>query len=324
MPRVGNLLSKPPTAPLEVGLPRTARRFLGLLRRQIWLKSERWSYLSLQQVATTLGVSVRSINRAKLELEERKLALFRTLTNGRGRGHRVVTADPAELDLETPGDEVYTKTKAGKPRHFWTLSRRYRLAVAVSSAASTRCRGPSDILPTPIIGAAKAARKADPEPDLEHRLASSRPLAPPPILQDLSLPPKRPVFRPHPYQNRPLTKRQKRLAHALKREFLGFFYDNIKVQQPTEQELGSLYNLACRWLSRGLNQTWILQAFETALLDRHRLATDLQLLRGCRYPIPFTVASTITGTDSNLWKRLNSSLVGSLNCPRFACSRLDT
>lgn len=316
------------TAPTELGLSRTSRRLLGLLRRQIWAKSDRWAWLNLQRVATTLRVSVRSINRAKLVLEDRGLALFRTITNASGRGHRVVTADPDALDLETPGDEVYKRTRTGKERHFWTRSRRHRLGtplqVAVQPSTCTSRGRPSDILPPPIIGAAKAARKADPEPDEDD--ATSSGLAPPPPVTTRwnSLPPPRRVYPPHLNRMEPLTKRQKRLAHALKREFLSFFYDNIKVQQPSESELGSLYNLASRWLARGCNQTIIIQAFEASLMYRHRLATDLQLLRGSRYPLPFSVASTITATDRLLWTRLNSSLISDSSRPNLSSSCFNT
>ena len=99
--------------------------------------------------------------------------------------------------------------------------------------------------------------------------------------------------------SRGISPRQVKMAHWLKRQLLEKWWENCKIEIPTNQ--GQIYNFCLRWISKGICRNQIEKAFELALQKLHGTATDVGLLTGDP-SLKFNVSSTVVKADRILTK----------------------
>jgi len=89
-------------------------RLLGLIQKRSESDSVTWIRLNLSELATSFGLSERTLKRAKAELDGFGLVKFRTISNGKGKGHKLYACLPSKLKGKR--GELLHATKAGKER----------------------------------------------------------------------------------------------------------------------------------------------------------------------------------------------------------------
>lgn len=276
--------------------PPSAARLLGFLRR-LWQKSSRtgWVHFELKKFATFSGLSERQVQRAKNHLQTTGAALFVTISNQSGvRGHRVFAGDPSVL--ASTSQTLMAWSSSGRERHRWD---KIRGALHPLPRSSQGRKGQENQVepsttspprPPDIFNALHTRGKS-----LQHSktsLSQVNGLESGPLLAG-SGPPGLVWHR----KGRE-TASERRLAWFLTRRISRLWWDNCKVQHPGEK-LGGIYNLALRWIGRGVNISDIQKNFRVALEKMHGLCVDFQLLRG-QPQLRFTVGSTITFTERRL------------------------
>ena len=92
----------------------SAYRLLGLIQKRSASDSVYWIRLNLSELAPSFGLSERTLKRAKAELDGFGLVKFRTISNGKGKGHKLYACLPSKLKGKR--GELLHATKAGKER----------------------------------------------------------------------------------------------------------------------------------------------------------------------------------------------------------------
>jgi hypothetical protein len=90
---------------------------------------------------------------------------------------------------------------------------------------------------------------------------------------------------------------RERLAHRVKHECLTCFWDNAKVEVPSNA--GSLFNYCLKWIYAGRPIADIIKSFDEALHEMHGTATDVGLLTGDP-SLKFNVSSTLLRASSRM------------------------
>ena len=272
-------------------LPRTARRLLGYLRVITSKSRTGWAICPLSEIARYFGVGQRTVSRAKALLEHRGAFVFRTISNTTGRrGHLTFVGDARATELH-PVDVV------GKVRHRWAH---------IGGPQIHLTAGPT---PTPraVVSPVKPPVKEPVKPPILTLGTNCH--FPSTILEGINIRVKDTPLSGQMEKTRPpatgegsprakqgLSPREK-LAHWLKRECLAAWWDNCKVEAPTNN--GSIYNYCLRWISNGRPIAEIIKAFDEALHEMHGTATDVGLLTGDP-TMKFNVSSTLLRAGSRL------------------------
>jgi hypothetical protein len=92
----------------------SAYRLLGLIQKRSESDSVYWIRLNLSELAESFNLSERTLKRAKAELDGFGLVKFRTISNGKGKGHKLYACLPSKLKGKR--GELLHATKAGKER----------------------------------------------------------------------------------------------------------------------------------------------------------------------------------------------------------------
>ena len=92
----------------------SAYRLLGLIQKRSESDSVYWIKINLSELAASFGLSERTLKRAKAELDGFGLVKFRTISNGKGKGHKLYACLPHKLAGKR--GELLHATKAGKER----------------------------------------------------------------------------------------------------------------------------------------------------------------------------------------------------------------
>ena len=283
--------------------PPSAARLLGFLRR-LWKNSSRtgWVHFELKKFAAFSGLSERQVQRAKNHLQTTGAALFVTISNQRGaRGHQVYAGDPSVL--EATSKTLMAWSVDGRERHRWDKIRGQMHPLPYPSQGrkfqenrvepSISCsRQPRDIFEV-IHTREKSLQHSNTSLGQVSGLGSGQLLggsSPPGLVW-------------HPQRRE--TASERRLTWFVVRKISRLWWDNCKVQHPG-QKLGGIYNLALRWIRRGLNISDIIKNFRISLEKMHGLCVDLQLMRDDP-SLRFTVGSTITTTDRRLCRLYSSN-----------------
>ena len=237
--------------------------------------------------------------------------MFRTISNTTGRrGHLTFVGDARATELH-PVDV------AGKVRHRWARIRGPMIDITVGPTPTPRDVGrgqnvPCHIMrptPTPrdVVSPVKPPVKEPVKPPVLTLGTNCH--FPSPILEGINIrvkdtpltgqmektcPPSTGEGRPQPKQG--LSPREK-LAHFVKRECLSIWWDNCKVEAPTNN--GSIYNYCLKWIQQGASWRLVLEAFDEALHEMHGTATDVGLLTGDP-SLKFNVSSTLLRASSRL------------------------
>lgn len=275
--------------------PPSAARLLGFLRK-LWSKSYRtkWVHLELKKFAAMAGLSERQVQRAKNHLQSSGAVVFVTVSNQAGsRGHRVYAADPDELvstsqtllAWTSTGRERNRRDKIGAALHPLPCSRVTFSSEKPQVSVGSGRHEPPDISGFPLYREKAYGIRKHSLHEV-NGLGSGRFSA--------AAPPGQLRWSP----NREETRSERALAWFVTRRISELWWENCKVQHPGEK-LGGVFNLALRWIRRGVNYTDIVKNFRASLEKMHGLCVDLQLLRGDP-GLRFTVGSTITRTDRAL------------------------
>ena len=92
----------------------SAARLIGFIRERSESDSVYWTRLNLKEIAAYFELTSRTLARAKAELEKMKLVKFRTVSNGKGRGHKLYACMPHKLVGKR--GELLHSTRDGKER----------------------------------------------------------------------------------------------------------------------------------------------------------------------------------------------------------------
>ena len=92
----------------------SAYRLLGLIQKRSQSDSVYWIKINLSELAASFGLSERTLKRAKAELDGFGLVKFRTISSGKGKGHKLYACLPSKLKGKR--GELLHATKAGKER----------------------------------------------------------------------------------------------------------------------------------------------------------------------------------------------------------------
>ena len=92
----------------------SARRLIGFIRERSIKDSVYWTRLNLKEIAAYFELTPRTLARAKAELEKMKLVKFRTVSNGKGRGHKLYACMPHKLVGKR--GELLHQTRDGRAR----------------------------------------------------------------------------------------------------------------------------------------------------------------------------------------------------------------
>lgn len=261
-----------------------------------------WADINLGQIAVYLGVSRTSVQKAKASLESKKLLIFRSISNVQGRkGHLVLVGDPLKVQ-----EDLHAKDVRGRPRHRWTRVGRQRLV-----------GGRGDHWGDVLMARSQLARPFNP-PSPGRRCAPNPHFQGPGTKTTFSSRiqgglasgentlPVGDVGRPWPGlkgraelvvlngRGRRPSKAEVRLAHWVKVRALQEFWDNCKVEKPSNP--GQIFNFALRWIRQGTCTNQILKAFSEALHELHGTATDVGLMTG-NPTMKFNVSSTVVRAD---------------------------
>lgn len=250
-----------------------------------------WAICPLSDIARYLGVGQRTIARAKALLEASGAFVFRTVSNTTGRrGHLTFCGDRRATELHPVDVE-------GKVRHRWARIGGPQIDLTV---------GPT---PTPrdVVSPVKPPIKEPVKPPVLARGTNchfSAPILKGTTSEGENTLPVGAVEKTHPPaagEGRPRGKqglsRTEKLAHFVKRECLAAWWDNAKIEVPSNT--GSIYNYCLKWLHQGAPWRSVLEAFDGALHEMHGTATDVGLLTGDPSS-KFNVSSTLLRASNRL------------------------
>lgn len=283
-------------------LTRTAKRLLAYLKVVTAKSRTGWADINLGQIAVYLGVSRTSVQKAKASLESKKLLVFRSISNVQGRkGHLVLVGDPDKVQEDLHPTDVH-----GQPRHRWTRVGRQRLVGGRGDFWGEVLMARSQLArPLPLSSPNRKwaqnpcfqglGTKTTFSSRIQGGLASGENTLPaggvgrPRTGPNASAP--RVVL--HGQRGKP-SKAQVRLAHWVKVRALQEFWDNCKVEKPSNP--GQIFNFALRWIQKGTCTNQILKAFSEALHELHGTATDVGLMTG-NPTMKFNVSSSVVRAE---------------------------
>ena len=283
-------------------LPRSATRLLAYLRVITSRSKTGWADIDLGQISIYLGLARTTVQRSKNLLESKKLLLFRSISNVSGRkGHFLLVGDPEKVK-----QEIHSKDVFGKVRHRWIRVGQQRLTS-------------STIIPTTPVGVIPVQSRMRAVVQHSGVLNQGIPRNYPLfrgvtggqnqvsnfIHQDMGIgisqkdTPLRGCSKGWSGTSGSVSSGQVKLGHWVKRQLLEKWWENCKIDVPTNQ--GQIYNFAIRWISKGICTIQIEKAFELALQKMHGTATDVGLLTGDP-SLKFNVSSTVVKADRILTK----------------------
>ena len=261
-----------------------------------------WADIDLGEISRYLGVSRTTVQRSKNLLESKNLLFFRSISNVSGRkGHWLLVGNPDKVK-----QEIHSKDVFGKVRHRWIRVGQQRLTTSTAVTASVVGVIPVQDRMRAVVQRTDVLNQGIPRNYPLFRgvtggqnqvsnfiphttgIASVRKIL---HLGDVS--------KGSVLPSRGVSSRQVKLGHWLKRQLLSKWWENCKIEIPTNQ--GQIYNFCLRWISKGICTVQIEKAFEMALQKMHGTATDVGLLTG--HPsLKFNVSSTVVKADRILTK----------------------
>lgn len=283
-------------------LPRSATRLLAYLRVITGKSKTGWADIDLGQIGRYLGLSRTTVQRSKNLLESKKMLLFRSISNVSGRkGHFLLVGNPAKVN-----QEIYSKDVFGKVRNRWIRVGQQRLTSSTIIPTT-----PVGVIPVQdrmraVVQHSGVLNQGIPrnyplfrgvtggQNQVSFSIHQDRGIASFRKILHLRAVPKGSVL-----PSRSISPNQVKLGHWVKRQLLEKWWENCKVELPTNQ--GQIYNFAIRWISKGICTIQIQKAFELALQKMHGTATDVGLLTGDP-SLKFNVSSTVVKADRILTK----------------------
>lgn len=261
-----------------------------------------WADIDLGEISRYLGVSRTTVQRSKNLLESKNLLFFRSISNVSGRkGHWLLVGNPDKVK-----QEIHSKDVFGKVRHRWIRVGQQRLTTSTAVTASVVGVIPVQDRMRAVVQRTDVLNQGIPRNYPLFRgvtggqnqvsnfiphttgIASVRKIL---HLGDVS--------KGSVLPSRGVSSRQVKLGHWLKRQLLSKWWENCKIEIPTNQ--GQIYNFCLRWISKGICTVQIEKAFEMALQKMHGTATDVGLLTGDP-SLKFNVSSTVVKADRILTK----------------------
>ena len=247
-------------------------------------------------------MSRTTVQRSKNLLESKNLLFFRSISNVSGRkGHWLLVGNPDKVK-----QEIHSKDVFGKVRHRWIRVGQQRLTTSTAVTASVVGVIPVQDRMRAVVQRTDVLNQGIPRNYPLFRgvtggqnqvsnfiphttgIASVRKIL---HLGDVS--------KGSVLPSRGVSSRQVKLGHWLKRQLLSKWWENCKIEIPTNQ--GQIYNFCLRWISKGICTVQIEKAFEMALQKMHGTATDVGLLTGDP-SLKFNVSSTVVKADRILTK----------------------
>jgi hypothetical protein len=261
-----------------------------------------WADIDLGEISRYLGLSRPTVQRSKNLLESKNLLFFRSISNVSGRkGHFLLVGNPDKVK-----QEIHSKDVFGKVRNRWVRVGQQRLTSSTAVTASpvgvipVQNRMRAVVQPTGVLnqGIPRDCPQNQPVTRGQNQVSffihQDRGISISQKYTHLGGVPKGSVLT-----RRGISPRQVKMAHWLKRQLLEKWWENCKIEIPTNQ--GQIYNFCLRWISKGICRNQIEKAFELALEHQHRTATDVGLLTGDP-SLKFNVSSTVVKADRILTK----------------------
>lgn len=256
-------------------------------------------------------MSRTTLQHAKNSLESKKLLVFRSISNVKGRkGHLVLVGNPDQLQ-----QDLHPKDVHGKTRHRWTRVRRQRIQDAPDDYWGVILMGRSQLArvkPTQSIPVQKGLR-CSPNPRfqgvgtkftfssrIQGGLSSDENTLPDGAMDPSGVQSRVQIRPVGGGKGRGASRNQIKLAHWVKKKALDEFWDNSKVEKPLNP--GQIFNFALRWIQKGACVNQILKAFSESLHQMHGTATDVGLITGDP-TTKFNISSTIVRADRLLTGR---------------------
>ena len=283
-------------------LPRSATRLLAYLRVITSRSKTGWADIDLGQISRYLELSRPTIQRSKNLLESKKLLLFRSISNVSGRkGHWLLVGDPQKVK-----QEIHSKDVFGKVRHRWIRVGQQRLTSSTIIPTT-----PVGVIPVQsrmwaVVQHSGVLNQGIPRNCTQNQAVTRGQnqvsnFIPHTMGIGISQKdtPLRGCSKGSVLPSGSVSPRQVKLGHWVKRQLLEKWWENCKIDVPTNQ--GQIYNFAIRWISKGICTIQIEKAFELALQKMHGVATDVGLLTGDP-SLKFNVSSTVVKADRILTK----------------------
>ncbi len=249
-----------------------------------------------------MGLSRPTVQRSKNLLESKKLLFFRSISNVSGRkGHFLLVGNPEKVK-----QEIHSKDVFGKVRNRWVRVGQQRLTSSTTVSASivgvipVQNRMRAVVQPTGVLnqGIPRNCTQSQAVTRGQNQVSNF-------IHQDKGIASVRnklhlmDVSKGSVLPSRSVSPSQVKLGHWLKRQLLSKWWENCKIEIPTNQ--GQIYNFCQRWILKGICTVQIEKAFELALQKMHGTATDVGLLTGDP-SLKFNVSSTVVKADRILTK----------------------
>jgi len=258
--------------------------------------------IDLGEISRYLGVSRPTVQRSKNLLESKKLLFFRSISNVSGRkGHFLLVGNPEKVN-----QEIHSKDVFGKVRNRWVRVGQQRLTSSTAVTASIVGGIPVQNRMRAVVQCTGVLNQGIPRNyPLNAGVTGGSNQVSFFIHQDRGIASVRnklhlmDVSKGSVLPSRGDSPRQVKLGHWLKRQLLSKWWENCKIEIPTNQ--GQIYNFCLRWISKGICRNQIEKAFELALEKMHGTATDVGLLTGDP-SLKFNVSSTVVKADRILTK----------------------
>ena len=283
-------------------LPRSATRLLAYLRVITSRSKTGWADIDLGQISRYLGLARTTVQRSKNLLESKKLLLFRSISNVSGRkGHFLLVGNPEKVK-----QEIHSKDVFGKVRHRWIRVGQQRLTSSTIIPTT-----PVGVIPVQsrmwaVVQHSGVLNQGIPRNCTQNQAVTRGQnqvsnFIPHTMGIGISQKdtPLRGCSKGSVLPSGSVSPRQVKLGHWVKRQLLEKWWENCKIDVPTNQ--GQIYNFAIRWISKGICTIQIEKAFELALQKMHGVATDVGLLTGDP-SLKFNVSSTVVKADRILTK----------------------
>jgi len=283
-------------------LPRSATRLLAYLRVITSRSKTGWADIDLGQISRYLGLARTTVQRSKNLLESKKLLLFRSISNVSGRkGHFLLVGNPEKVK-----QEIHSKDVFGKVRHRWIRVGQQRLTSSTIIPTT-----PVGVIPVQsrmwaVVQHSGVLNQGIPRNCTQNQAVTRwqnqvSNFIPHTMGIGISQKdtPLRGCSKGSVLPSGSVSPRQVKLGHWVKRQLLEKWWENCKIDVPTNQ--GQIYNFAIRWISKGICTIQIEKAFELALQKMHGVATDVGLLTGDP-SLKFNVSSTVVKADRILTK----------------------
>jgi len=248
-------------------------------------------------------VTQRTIGRSKRLIEATGAFIFRTVSNTAGRrGHITFVGDP------TRTTEIYPTEVTNRVRHRWTRIGGQLIELGVKPVTLQRVVAQDSNHSSPALRAPSVFRPETARNPSVLTVATNRHFSFP-ILKGINITGKNTPRTGKMEKSSPSTagegshrvKRilspRERLAHRVKRECLTSFWDNAKVEVPSNT--GSLFNYCLKWIYAGCPIAEIIKSFDEALHEMHGTATDVGLLTGDP-SLKFNVSSTLLRASARM------------------------